>query len=166
MSPSTKKSDASAAFHAAVAYLARRDHTRLELQRKLRGKGFSKLAINGALDRCEELSYLDDEKTAGILCAQLGRKGYGPRRIQAVMQQKGIASHIIEKELNRQCDRKWECAAARRVLEKKRASLARETDGRKRRQKAYRFLAGRGFASEVIRQTIDELWGPAARFRF
>jgi regulatory protein len=157
MSKLIQNSDVTAAFNLAVACLARRDHTRQELYAKLRGKGFVKTAAIRALDRCEELNYLDDAKTAGILFNQLCRRGYGPRRIRLAMVQKGLDSDLIEELVGRDCSRDWELETAGRMLAKRAPSLSREQDQRRRREKAYRYLANRGFSREVVTQVIRRI---------
>ena len=51
---------------------------------------------------------------------------------------------------------KQEEESARKALQGKLASWKNEPDWRKRREKAFRFLAGRGFNVDVIYQILDE----------
>ena len=46
--------------------------------------------------------------------------------------------------------------AARTALQSKLASWKNETDWRKKREKAFRFLANRGFPLDIIYQVLDE----------
>lgn len=141
----------------ACAYriLARRDHTCKELAVKLRQKGHGRSAIDDALARCRELGYLDDAKTAMRIADYMARSGYGPMRVRQTLGQKGLDDTVIEKALARCGDEDSQVLSAGRVLEKKRSRLIREADPWKRRQKGYRFLAGRGFSSSVINRAID-----------
>ncbi len=145
------------ALASAVRFLARRDHSRRELVTKLRRKGHASAAIDYALARCSQLGYLDDDRTARSTAAHLADSGYGPLRIRQVLQQKGIGEQGIAAVMVRHADETAQLQSARRMLQKKQARLERETDDRKRRQWAYRFLGGRGFSSSVIRQVIDDL---------
>ena len=141
----------------ACAYriLARRDHTCKELSVKLRQKGYGRAAIDDALARCRELGYLDDANTAMRIADHMARSGYGPMRVRQTLGQKGLDDTVIEKALTRCGDEDSQVLSAGRVLGKKRSSLIREADPWKRRQKAYRFLAGRGFSSTVINRAMD-----------
>jgi regulatory protein len=145
------------ALDSAFRSLSRRDHTRKELAVKLRQKGFDRSAIAGALERCRELGYLDDAKTAAIIAGHLAENGYGPLRVRQVLGQKGLDDAAIEQALVCCGDEKAQVLSARRLLEKKASRLNREADPWKRRQKAYRFLAGRGFASTVIKSAIADI---------
>ena len=145
------------ALDSAFRILSRRDHTRKELAVKLRQKGFDSIAIERALSRCRELGYLDDAKTAAIIAGHLAESGYGPLRVRQTLGQKGIDDVTIEHALARCGDEEAQVLSARCLLEKKASRLNREGDPWKRRQKAYRFLAGRGFASAVINRAIADV---------
>ncbi|WP_419660567.1 RecX: predicted regulatory protein [Desulfosarcina variabilis str. Montpellier] len=144
------------ALDIAFRLLTRRDHTRWELAGKLRHKGFGAGDVDRAIARLDELGYLDDAKTARIMADHLLRKGYGILRIRYSLGQKGLDDDAIDKALRCCGDDMAQVQHARCVLEKKRFRLQREADPVKRYQRAYRFLAGRGFPAGIIRQTIGE----------
>jgi len=145
------------AVDAAFRILARRDHTSRELILKLRRKGFDRQAIDGAIQRCRKLGYLDDAKTARTLAGRLAGKGYGPLRIRQALKQKGLDESLVEKILADGGEEEDQVRAAKKALEKKAFRLNRENDPWKRRQMAYRFLAGRGFSSSVINRAINHI---------
>jgi len=147
---------ASSALDSALRILARRDHTCKELAGKLRQKGFERAAIDGALKRSRELGYLDDARTAMAIAGHLAERGYGPLRIRYTLGQKGVDGAIVEKAMSRCGDEAAQVHRARQLLEKKAASFGREADPWVRRQKAGRFLAGRGFSSAVINRAIGD----------
>ena len=144
------------ALDTAFRLLARRDHTRLELEAKLRHKGFNAGDVAMAMSRLDELGYLDDAKTARILANHMVSKGYGPLRIRYALGQKGVTDEIIEETLSCCGSDDEQVRCARCALEKKRLRLEREADVVKRYQKAYRFLASRGFPATIIRQVIGD----------
>jgi regulatory protein len=144
------------ALACAFRILARRDHTSQELTAKLRDRGFHATVIAHALERCRDLGYLDDAKTAMIMAGRLTEKGYGPLRIRRTLGQKGLADALIEKALACCGDEETQVHHARRLLEKRRLRLRRQPDPIKRRQMAYRILSGRGFSSSVVRQAIED----------
>lgn len=144
------------ALDTAFRLLTRRDHTRRELQVKLRRKGFGAGEVERAVARLDELGYLDDLKTARILAGHLVQKGYGALRIRYALGQKGLDEAIVEKALDGCGDDRTQAIDARRVLKKKRQRLEREADPKKRLHMAYRFLAGRGFPTTVIRRVLGD----------
>ncbi len=147
----------SSALETAFRILARRDHTRHELALKLGNKGFDRAAVASALQRCSELGYLEDAKTAMIIAGQLADRGYGPLRVRQTLMQKGVDEALIEDALARCGDEAVQVQSARRMLVKKASRLGRETDPWKRRQVAYRFLSGRGFPSAVVNRAITDI---------
>jgi len=147
----------SMALESAIRMLARRDHTQRELTLKLRSRGYGRTAIDHALVRCRELGYLDDVKTAAVLTTHLIARGYGPLRIRHALKQRGLDNALIEKNLAICGDEAGQIRRAMNLLNKKSQFLSREADPWKRRQKAYRYLAGRGFPSAVIRQAVDDM---------
>jgi regulatory protein len=154
---SVRNKENARALDSAFRILARRDHTCKELAVKLRQKGFDGVAIDGALARCMELGYLDDAKTATIIAGHLAGNGYGPLRVRQTLGQKGLDDASIGKALACCGDEETQVLSARRMLEKKASHLSREADPWKRRQKAYRLLAGRGFAAAVINRAITDV---------
>lgn len=154
--PAMRDSD-KAALESAVRILARRDHTHTELALKLRQRGFCRTAIAAALARCRELGYLDDANAAMTLAHHMAARGYGPLWIRRALIKKGLDTDLIEKALTCCGDEPVQVRRARRQLDKKSAALAREPDPWKRRQKAYRYLIGRGFSAAVVRQLVAEI---------
>jgi regulatory protein len=67
----------------AVGLLSRREHSRLELRRKLVQRGEDAEAVDLALDRLEESGLQDETRFADSLIRQRVAAGYGPRYIAA-----------------------------------------------------------------------------------
>jgi regulatory protein len=81
----------------ALDYLARREHSRKELETKLLQKGYPRRVVEETADECEERGYLDDERFARLWTeARLKRKAEGPQKIAALLSKKGIAGELIE----------------------------------------------------------------------
>ncbi len=79
------------AYNKALDFLSRRPYSEKELARKLREKDFSDEAIENAVERLKELSLLDDEKYAEMLCEHLyNNKHYGEKRIMQELLFRGI----------------------------------------------------------------------------
>ena len=147
----------SRALESALRLLTRRDHTRRELVIKLRQRGFGAASVEEALARCSDLGYLDDARTAVTMAGHLVNRGYGCLRVRQMLAQKGLDEAYIEKALHCCGDEKTQLHRARHVLEKRRLRLQREADPWKRRQAAYRFLAGRGYPADVIHRVIEDI---------
>ncbi len=145
------------AMKRALRILSRRDHTSHELALKLRRKGIGHVAVDAVITRCRDLGYLDDARTAGVMAGHLAARGYGPLRIRQVLNQKGLKDALVQQALAAFSDEQDQVDHARRMLDKRKVHLNRETDATKRRHKAFRYLAGRGFAAEVIRIVLDDV---------
>jgi len=153
----TRRPTQSDALQSAFRILARRDHTTGELASKLRRKGYARKAVDGVLERCRDLGYLDDARTARMMADHLVTRGYGPLRIRRVLGEKGLEETLVEKVMAAGQSEDDQVRAAQKVLEKKTSRLRRESDPWKRRQIAYRFLSGRGFPSTVVNRVIDDI---------
>lgn len=144
------------ALNAAVRLLTRRNHAREELAEKLRLRGFPEDAVTEALSACERYGYLNDAETARQFFGELRRKGNGPLKMRQKMARRGLTGDVVDRMLDAYAGGTEERDAARRQFEKRRLRFDRESDPRKRREKIYRFLNGRGFTGEVIRELLAE----------
>ena len=144
------------AMNVAVRLLTRRDHSRYEIRRKLKQRGFGPSETKAAVAECERLNYIDDERTARVYIGQLVRRGFGFRRIAVELKKKGLQGKSIEDILVQQQSEIDERQIAGRVLQKKIKSFEREADLKKRRDKIYRFLDYRGFNRSIISDLIRE----------
>jgi len=75
-------------------------------------------------------------------------RGHGTRSIRCKLRQKGIGAETAAAALDDLEEREPEAAC--RAIEQKLPSLLREQDPRKRRAKALRFLAARGFSGTAL----------------
>ena len=142
------------AYEAAVQYLSRRNHSRFELDRKLRRR-FDTDEIQDALDRLVRLKYLDDCQFAvqrGL--ANRNRKGWGNLRISRDLQRLGIG----DTDRNRAMSRiEKEAPQAERLV----AVMERwvETRGRPTALGQLKKLHDRclrlGYPASLVRQNLD-----------
>lgn len=135
----------------ALALLAGREHSRLELSRKLQQRGFEAEDIDAALSRMTEYGYLDDARAAAARLASGLRKGHGPGRIRADLRGAGLDSNGLKTQAD-EAAVDW-CAEARRVASK-RFGDAPPADYQEWARRA-RFLQARGYDSETIRKALD-----------
>jgi regulatory protein len=144
------------ALNSALRILTGRDHSEYELTRKLKQRGFIAEDIEKAISECIRLDYINDERTAGVYIRQLIRKGYGVRRIRHDMDKKGLKGKQVQNLLSKTFSDADEHDSAVRVLKKNIRRFERESDPRKRRDKIFRFLYGRGFSQEIIRKILKK----------
>jgi len=132
-----------------VKLLARREHTRAELARKLAQHGTPE-EIEMVLNRLAAAGLQSDARAAeSFLRARAGR--LGKARLWQSLRSKGVAEDLIEAQLAELPD---ELERARAVWTKK--FPAPPGDAKEWARQA-RFLLGRGFSSEIIRQLLKEI---------
>ncbi|MFZ0105508.1 MAG: recombination regulator RecX [Thiobacillus sp.] len=133
----------------AMRLLARREHSRAELGRKLGLAGFDACDIQPLLDEFEEKRWLSDRRFAESYVAD-HRARAGAVKLAFDLRQRGIADNIIEAVLSDNRDSELERAQA--VWQKKFGSAPADLAEKARQM---RFLQSRGFAAEVIRRVVD-----------
>ena len=130
----------------ALRYLARREHSRAELARKLAPHADSPLALQTVLDELAGKKQLSDERYAEVRTNWLARK-YGAAKIRHDLKAHGVADAVVERVSD-----DGDLAKARAILARK----YRETAAtREEKAKRARFLQGRGFSYEIIRKALS-----------
>ncbi len=134
----------------ALRYLARREYSRKELEKKL----FSSFPIptqtevSTLLDSLEQRNLLSASRVVENVI-QIRRRKFGSQRIVHELKQKGIDEHLINSAL---LDlKKTELDAAYEVWRKKFIALP---DNIKEHNKQARFLMSRGFSMAIINQVF------------
>jgi regulatory protein len=129
--------------------LARREHSRLELERKLAARSFEASLIHDVLDQLERDGLLSAERFAESFVASRYAKGQGPYRIRRELAERGVES--AEAILG---DARFDWGALARTVRIKRFGPAPPPSlADKARQ--VRFLEYRGFGGEHIRQALE-----------
>ena len=134
----------------AVRLLARREHSRAELARKLAEFGTAE-EIDDVLQSLTNNGLLSDARYAEAYVRGHAER-FGAARLRQTLRQKGIAGELIDAQLAG--------ADAGDELERARAVWARKygatpADGREWARQA-RFLQSRGFSTEVIRKLLKD----------
>ncbi len=135
----------------ALGLLARREHSRLDLARKLRSRGYATEAIAEVLDGLLESEQLSDGRFAQMLVRTRAARGFGPRRIKYELREHGIDEVDCGAALRDVAD--W-CVVAVRAYHKKYAD--RPIVDLKERARRQRFLESRGFEYDQIRAALAE----------
>jgi regulatory protein len=137
---------------AAMRLLARREHSRAELARKLRARGAPSELVEPALDALAGRRLQSDERYAETLVNSRVGRGQGPVRIRRELAEQGVAPAEIEAALEA-AGADW--AGLAREVRRRRFGAGTPVDWRERARQA-RFLEYRGFTSEQIRAALDE----------
>ena len=132
----------------ALRLLARREHSRSELARKLEQTGFAQHDIEALLDEFEEKKWLSDRRFAESYVAD-HRARAGSVKLAYDLRQRGVSDTIIEAALNENRDSELERA---REVWKKKFGFAPASMAEKARQ--MRFLQSRGFGADIIRRIV------------
>lgn len=134
----------------AIRHLARRDHSRSELARKLAAHGDAD-AVGEVLDRMTELGLQSDARFAGAWVRGKAAR-FGAARLRNELARRGVAAETIDEALAAECPDS-ELDRARAVWQAKFDSAP--ADAREWARQA-RFLQSRGFAPELIRKLLKE----------
>ena len=132
----------------ALRLLARREHTRAELARKLAPHSDSTPALESLLERLQAQGSLSEERYAEARAHRLSRK-FGAVRIRRELVAKGVAPDTAARlaaDLG-----KSELERAHSILQRKYKSAPKSPRERAQRM---RFLYARGFSEEVIRSAL------------
>jgi regulatory protein len=143
--------DAPACRRTAAELLARREHSRRELTRKLAARGFHDDVIVPVLDELERSGELADARFTDSFVRTRVAKGQGPQRIRAELAQRGVPETQAADGL-RAAEVDW--VATIRAVRAKRFGPELPRDYAERARQA-RFLQYRGFDSAQIRAALE-----------
>lgn len=132
--------------------LARREHSRLELSRKLSVRGFDSDEVDRVLAELADEGLLSDSRFAETFARERTAKGYGPRRICQELGDRGIGEHVIERYVDSHAPEWDERIGA--VRAKRFGSVVPKAFRERARQA--RFLEYRGFTAEQIRRVLTD----------
>ena len=135
----------------AMDLLARREHGRVELTRKLRQRGATDELITPALDRLTEEGLLSESRYLESFVSYRARSGYGPMRIREELGQRGLQRADIELAL-RECGIDWREQMQETWQRKFAGQLPVDA---KERARQGRFLSYRGFSMEMIGRLLS-----------
>jgi len=133
----------------ALRYLARREHSRLELARKLAPHAEDPAEVERVLDELEQRGWLSERRVVEQV-VHARRARFGARRIGRELLEKGISEEGVAAALPGL--KSGEQEAARAVWLRKFGG--RQPRGPAKRARQVRFLQGRGFDFEVILKVI------------
>ena len=129
------------AYQRALGLLARREHSRKELSRKLRSKGVEPDEMDVALEKLARQDFQNDERFAAALARTRAASGYGPMRIRSELATHGLPRDLIDAALDA-CERDWPVSARELIV---RRYAGKDLLDHAIRRKAIDFLLRRGF---------------------
>ena len=138
-------------LHTAQNLLARREHSALELEHKLKLRGYEQEAIDNALSKLAADGLQSDTRFSESYVAYRMNRGYGPKRIALELKERGIEQNIIDQFITDN-DKIWN----EKALDVKAKKFGKNTAKDWQEQaKQMRFLQYRGFTSEQMKYGIE-----------
>ena len=140
------------ALQVAVRFLARREHSQGELEKKLAQRDFDEQQIAKALLQLADQGLQSDQRFAEMFVRSKTQQGQGPVRIRSELVQRGVAASVIDAAFaEAQCD--W-LALADTVYRRRFGSDVAGSFQEK--AKRMRFLQYRGFTTDMIQQLMEK----------
>ncbi len=142
----------SEAYNRTLGLLSRRDHSAMELRRKLSSRGYDDDLVEQVLEQLESRGLQSDELFARNYVQSRRGRGFGPVKIAAELRQHGIDRQLLS-DLVDERDRGWllEC---QRLMERKFSRATGAVD-RKEKLRRSRFLLQRGFPPSMVSRLLD-----------
>ncbi len=132
--------------YAALNLLARREHSWVELQRKLASRFSDQEVIEQQIQLLITDNLQSDERFVEVFVRSRFNKGHGPMKIKAALQEKGVDVYMVEQALaGEQLD--W-FSSLQQLSEKKYGDYPPVDE--KERAKRLRFFQSRGFSFELV----------------
>lgn len=137
--------------------LGRREHSVAELRKKLQQKhrDLDPQALNGMLEGLQQDGLLSDERFAEILIRSRINRGYGPIYIRQELTTKGIDSELVAVVLEQTVEEQgidW-LQLAQELVQRRHPQANQDPAAW---QKGARFLARRGFSSNLVIKALPE----------
>lgn len=135
----------------AMRLLATREHSTMELTRKLGQRGFDDADVAFVMEECTQNNYLSDERFTEMIINSRRGKGKGPSHILKELQEHKIDADLISLYLDMR-DTEWVGYAAK--AREKKYGKEIPNDFKEKMQQA-RFLEYRGFSSDHIFAVLE-----------
>ncbi len=146
------------AYAQALRWLTVRPYSISALRQRLQRKGCEPKDIDQALARCQELRYLDDERYARDLAANLMRRGaaVGVRLLHELKKQ-GIDDVLATEVVNSVRNEHDEAELLSEVVQRRYANIELSDLDQRQKQRIVNYLHRRGFAIAMILQHLKKV---------
>ncbi len=135
-------------FQALVKLVSVRERTAADLRARLARKGFPPSAIEASLERAIALGYVDDLRAARARTARLVARGLSRALIELKLREAGVPSGLLSEVMGETPDDLTLAQSALAARFKSRAPSS---------ERLARFLAGRGFETELIAELVGDV---------
>ena len=142
--------------NSALKIIERTYKSEKELRDKLVLKGYDDHIIKRTINFLREYNLLNDTNYAKMYVKDRSRN-QGKNKIKYKLIQKGIDENIIEEELNKIDKDEIKKVVYEMALKKYRVLSKRENDNYKLTQKLYRFLMGKGYDYDLIKDVVKSI---------
>jgi len=137
--------------NSALNLLARREHTKLELQRKLTAKGYRSDDVAEVISTLEQQGLQSDERFIESYVAMRCRRGFGPIRIKMDLCERGIAQELADCFI-RNCEVAWPELAEKIRCKKFGSKIPTNLQ---EQAKQMQYLYYKGFDSDLTRRVLQ-----------
>lgn len=139
-----------------LRYIAKKMRSSFEIKQKLKKSGYPSPVIARVLQEFRDKNYIDDKDYAETFTRDfLNFKQAGVFKLKKTLQQKGIATNLIEQTIEKYLSSEQQLQTARQLAEKK----LRLLEGKdKKKEKIYRYLVQKGFENPTVMQVLNELF--------
>lgn len=139
----------------AYRLLKYRDRSESELTERLRKKGFSEDAVKEAVSRLKEKGLINDASLAlSLKRSAEDVRLLGSRGVRLFLRHRGIAEEIINDiSLENEAE---EALRAKKLVDRKLRTMRNYSDD-EIKKKIWRFMVGKGYLFDTIRQVIRQL---------
>ena len=132
--------------------LARREHSELELARKLATRNFDPAVIAATVSELVSEGLLDNARFAESFVHSRYQRGQGPLKIRAELRERGIEDELVAACLE---DDELHWPELAQQVREKRFGVDQPADYKERTRQMW-FLQQRGFSGEQIREVFRE----------
>ena len=135
----------------AYRLLTFRAHSEKELRAKLREGGFTEPVVDGVIEKCRKLGYLNDENFARQRARELAvNRLAGNRRIALDLRERGISEELCRQVIAEVRAEISEEDAVERLFRKKTKGIALAGMDDREKTRLARSLMGKGFPAGLI----------------
>jgi regulatory protein len=145
--------DAKRAWNYTLLLLGRRAYTEGELRERLARKEAEPDVIEATVTRLKSYGFIDDAAFTEVFIRSRSSR-HGRLRLQQDLRRRGVAAEVISSGLE-QLDEAGQARAALEILQKHAWRFQKEEDPRRKRARAFAFLARRGFTVDATRQAVE-----------
>jgi regulatory protein len=155
--PDRNDKELTRARNTAYRYLTYRPRSQAEIVQKLHDREFNDAIIEAVIEDLARFGYVNDRQFADQWASSRIRlRGFGRRRVEQELKNKGIDRDIIKEVLGKLFIDGIEIETAKLVAGKKRAAM-KSLDRKTRRRRLAGFLERKGFSFETILMVLRDI---------